>query len=301
MTLERKHQPATGYLDQVRHLASGTEGRLDAVTTGFQFLDDAMGGWHTGLHLVAGAPGCGKSAFALHAAFSAAQAGLPVLYLGFELEPQILVTRLLCQQSGWDLRDAIEGKIDQARFDASAKNLSEVLSRITLMDVDPLITPQEIEGPARDCMARHKAARCLIIVDYLQLWAAGARDFTEFRHEVAKLTTSLRRLALELPSPVLAISSQSRVGQGEPDLASLEGTSDLEYSADSVTFLIHVERPASQRGYTPTEDAIIKNRSVSINLRKNRFGEPGSRVVKFLPHNGSFDEESMQKVSAHVY
>lgn len=299
--LERKHHSANVYLDEVRQIASDKDAARQAVPTGFDFLDQAMGGWQTGLHLVAGAPGCGKSAFALHAAHAAARAGVPVLYLGFELEPQILVNRLLCQRGGWDLRDAIEGKVAQDRFDNIAGGLADVLDRITLMDVDPLITPQEIEGPARDCMAKHQTDRCMIIVDYLQLWAAGARDFTEFRHEVAKLTTALRRLALALPSPVLAVSSQSRHGQGEPDLASLEGTSDLEYSADSVTFLIHIERPANQRGYTPTEDVIVRNRSVSVNLRKNRFGEPGSRVVKFMPHNGSFDEESMQKTSPNTY
>ena len=137
----------------------------------------------------------------------------------------------------------------------------------------------------------------MIVIDYLQVWAAGTRQFSEFRHEIAKLTTFMRQLALELSSPVLAISSQNRASQGEPSLSSLEGTSDLEYSADSICFLIHVERSSNQRGYLAPEESLRKSRTVSLSLRKNHFGETGSRVIKFMPQSGAFDEESMQRSS----
>ena len=77
-------------------------------------------------------------------------------------------------------------------------------------------------------------------------------------------------------------------------LQSLESTSDLEYSADSISFLINVERPASQGSYTHPDDLITKSRSVPINLRKNQFGETASRIVKFLPATGVFDEETVR-------
>ncbi|MDA1098099.1 MAG: hypothetical protein O2967_03865 [Proteobacteria bacterium] len=66
--------------------------------------------------------------------------------------------------------------------------------------------------------------RVLVVVDYLPIWAAGARQFFEFRHGIAKLITVMRRLAWSLDSPVLEISSQNRRHQGEAILQSLEGT-----------------------------------------------------------------------------
>ena len=140
--------------------------------------------------------------------------------------------------------------------------------------------------------------RILVIVDYLQIWAAGTRQFSEFRHEIAKLMTAMRRLALNLNSPVLAMSSQNRAHRGEAVLESLEGTSDLEYSADSVSFLVNVELAVNKSSYTPPDGMMTKSRSISINLRKNRFGETGSRMIKFLPSTGTFDEESMRRPRA---
>ena len=47
--------------------------------------------------------------------------------------------------------------------------------------------------------------------------------------------------------------------------------------------------------YTHPDELITKSRAVSINLRKNRFGETGSRMVKFQPSMGTFDEETIRR------
>ena len=267
------------------------------IPTGFTYLDQAMGGWRSGLHLVAGEPGCGKSALALHAAQAAAASGYPVLYLAFDAEPEFLVLRMLCQHRDWDQRLALDGGIEQPELLRAAGEMTEVLDRIAIVPADPMLDAAAVEDLVRGRIAASERKHCLVIIDYLQVWAAGTRQFSEFRHEIAKLTTALRQLALDLSSPVLAISSQNRLSQGEPTLSSLEGTSDLEYSADSVCFLIHVERSASQRGYLAPEESLRKSRTVSLSLRKNHFGEVGSRVVKFMPQSGAFDEESMLRTT----
>ena len=60
---------------------------------------------------------------------------------------------------------------------------------------------------ARQLIADSARDRILVVVDYLQIWAAGSREISEIRHEIAKLMTAMRRLALSLDSPVLTISS----------------------------------------------------------------------------------------------
>ena len=49
---------AASYLKPLLENYGGLRGPAP-ITTGFQFLDQAMGGWRPGLHLVAGEPGCG--------------------------------------------------------------------------------------------------------------------------------------------------------------------------------------------------------------------------------------------------
>jgi replicative DNA helicase len=264
----------------------------DIVPSVFEFFNHSLGGWRAGLHLLAGEPGSGKTAFALHNAARAAQADYPVLYLSFDMPTEFLVTRLLCKQAELNCREVMDGAVDQEVLQAAMAAQAEVFARITVIEADPELACEEAEETARRLIADSGRNRILVIVDYLQIWAAGSRRFTEFRHEIAKLMAGMRRLALSLDSPVLAISSQNRRHQGEAILQSLEGTSDLEYSADSISFLINVERPVNQGGYTDPDDLVSKSRSVSINLRKNRFGETGSRMVKFLPATGAFDEET---------
>lgn len=291
----RKPTTASDYFPALQRQYGADAATNTLVPTALRFLDNNMGGWRAGLHLLAGEPGSGKTAFALSNAAVAAQAGFPVLYLSFDLQSEYLVMKMLCQQAGLNSREMMDGVLEPNALTAAMEAHEEAFSRINVVEADPELPHEQAEGLAREMIATSEHGRILVIVDYLQIWAAGSRQFSEFRHEIAKLMTAMRRLALSLDSPVLAISSQNRMHQGEAVLSSLEGTSDLEYSADSISFLINVERPASQGSYTHPDDLISKSRSVSINLRKNRFGEVGSRMVKFLPSTGAFDEETVRR------
>ncbi len=284
---------ASDYLPALQRKYGPAPGTERMVPTALQFLNNSMGGWPTGLNLLAGEPGSGKTAFALFNAAVAAKAGFPVLYLSFDLQSEFLVMKLLCQQAELNSRDLMDGMLDAAALKAAMAAHKKSFSNITVVEADPELPNEKAEEMAREMIAASARDRILVIVDYLQIWAAGSRQFSEFRHEIAKLMTAMRRLALSLDSPVLAISSQNRKYQGEAVLRSLEGTSDLEYSADSVSFLVNVERPVNQGNYTHPDELISKSRSVSINLRKNRFGETGSRIIKFLPSTGAFNEETV--------
>ncbi len=290
-----KDSMASDYLPNLQRLYRTPEAAPQVIPSAFQFLNNNMGGWRGGLHLLSGEPGSGKTSFALFNAAVAARAGFPVLYLSFDLQAEFLVLKLLCQQAELNCRDMIDGRLGEDALKAAAEAHEETFSRIKVIEANPELPNEQAEDLAREMIAASEHDKILVIVDYLQIWAAGSRRFSEFRHEIAKLMTAMRRLALSLDSPVLAISSQNRQHQGDAVLVSLEGTSDLEYSADTITFLVNVERPSSQGSYTHPDDLLTKSRSVSVNLRKNRFGDSGSRMVKFMPATGAFDEETVRR------
>ncbi len=284
----------SGYLGPLRRMVREPKDNLIVAPTGFNFLDHMIGGLVPGLHIVSGEPGVGKTTLALHVAAAAARAGLPVLYLTFDSLPQHLVLRLVCQRAGLEIRRIREGKEDPEVVEEAMTSCATELARIAILGSEPTITADEVWRMALDLTAEHGAAHCVLIVDYLQVWAAGRRDFSEFRHEVGKLITLLRRFAIEFDSPVLAISSQSRDRQGESTLASLEGTTDLEYSADTVFFLTRVDPPVGKRNYDAGDPDLARARSLLLNVRKNRFGNTGAMVIKFLPHIGRLFEETVR-------
>ena len=95
---------------------------------------------------------------------------------------------------------------------------------------------------------------------------------TEYRMAIGELIVELRRAALELHCPVLAISAQNRSAQGEAKMSSLRESSDLEYSADSIWFLTNdKDRPLP-----------YPRRAVTLTAGKNRFGPVGLSVPMIL-------------------
>ena len=102
----------------------------------------------------------------------------------------------------------------------------------------------------------------------------------------------LRDMATRLNSPVLAISSQNRVGGnygndrdgtakgGSASMDSLKESGDLEYSADVIMFL------RLAQGRTAVEPA----RAVTLTVSKNRFGGLDDVQLIFRPDTGVLRE-----------
>ena len=136
---------------------------------------------------------------------------------------------------------------------------------------------------ARRAMRQHQTERCLVVVDYLQLWAKVAEDLRgnfSVRERLDRLGGLLRELALGLHSPVLALAAQNRsagnYGNGSAALDSLKESGDLEYAADVVVFLTE----AQERMATPL------GRAVELTVAKNRRGDTGQVGVDLPPGLG---------------
>ncbi len=138
-------------------------------------------------------------------------------------------------------------------------------------------------------MRQHQTERCLVVVDYLQLWAKVAEDLRgnfSVRERVDMLGGLLRELALGLHSPVLALASQNCSagndgnGTGSAALDSLKESGDLESAADVVVCLTE----AQERCATPPA------RAVELTVAKNRHGETGKVGLIFRPDLGTIWE-----------
>jgi replicative DNA helicase len=276
---------------EARRLQREATGRaVLGVPTGLAQLDHLLGGLNDGLHLLAGPPGMGKTTLALQIAAAATQE-VPVVVVTFEHAPENLTLKLLCARAGVNPRDVQRGYADLAKLRAAAEAWQPVAARLAVVEGRSQLTVAQVRAQARRAMRHHQAERCLVVVDYLQLWAKVAEDLRgnfAVRERVDMLGGLLRELALGLRSPVLALASQNRsagnygAGKGTAALDSLKESGDLEYAADVVLFLTE----AQERCATPPA------RAVELTVAKNRHGDTGKLGLIFRPDLGTMREEA---------
>lgn len=250
------------------------------IPTGIKRLDALLGGLQTGLHFLAAEPGAGKTTLALQLGREAAKEGFPVVFVGFEDSIYRLALKCFCAEGNLNAKRFNDGYGDPATFDAAVKPRLGDLEMFYFEEGTSRLTIPTVKARALRAMNRHQADRVLTIFDFLQRMASARRDFSEFRHTVTALVGDLRELSNRLDSPVLAISSQNRQGQGTGNMTSLAESSSIEYTGDSLWFLMEGDGLA-----TPPA------KSVKLKVEKNRYGDIGSVDLIFRPDVGIFRQE----------
>lgn len=263
---------------------------VQGLATGITGLDDVLNGLNAGFHLLGGPPGMGKTTLAWQLATHVARAA-PVLFVTFEHAPANLLLKALCTRAGVNPQAVQRGQANLELLWRAATAWQPSAQRLALIDGSSRLTVAQVRAHALQAMHRHEAAHCLVIVDYLQLWAKMAEDLRggmQVRERVELLGGALRELAMHLNSPVLALASQNRSagnygnGKGSAALDSLKESGDLEYAADTVLFLVEA----------PERQAQSPARAVDLVVAKNRHGAMGKIALIFRPDLGTLREEA---------
>ncbi|WP_103019399.1 DnaB-like helicase C-terminal domain-containing protein [Salinibacter altiplanensis] len=272
----REHYQATG--DPIRGVKTGI-GRLDEITGGLQ----------PGLTILSGGPGVGKTTLALQIGADAASEGVPTLYVTFENSPSQLVLKGMGRVGGINPKDVRRGTVPMNETREAAEAWRKKARRLSFIEGRSDLSRGQIRGKARRWMNRFEADRCLVVVDYLQLYAKASEDLSDsdgLRERVERMGQRLRELAMELRSPVLAIASQNRSAKysdgGRASLDTLKESGDLEYGADVVAILTE---PDDRQATDPASP-------VDLTVAKNRNGETGRVELIFRPDRGTMRPES---------
>ena len=242
------------------------------LRSGITELDDCLDGFNPGLYLLAGAPSVGKTTFALQIASHIAETAA-ALYITLETSSTALVLKRLAASANVDTRQIRRGLIAPETLLKAAAHCRETSIGLAFLDGTSKLSIADVRSRAMEVMASRNAAQCLIVVDYLQLWAKTAhewRDLPTIRERVEALGAALREVAIELKCPVLALSSQNRAGgdygdgNGQTRIDSLKESGDLEYQADVLMFLTGRAQPGTS-----------SVRDLELAIKKGRAGEAG--------------------------
>ncbi len=271
--------------DLVAEFVADTEAALKALEsgrprgpiTGLPSVDHLLGTYLSpGLHVIQGAPGCGKTAFALQAASDCVY---PCLYVSAEMPLLELFRRLISRQTHTFLGRLKTGELGGREAQRLALSTIEKLPHLALMDCTRGYADVEAICTAAEglCEAMN-SPQVLVVIDSLTVWAkAAVRNSADLigigEYEIINQgVLGCTNIANFLKSPVMALSHRNRQGnKSEGGLHAAKGSGSIEYEAESVLDLEHIDR--DQRAPDSNGDVKIK-----ITAFKNRNGIPNISV-----------------------
>jgi len=244
---------------------------LDALTNGFQPSD---------LIIVAARPSMGKSAFCLNIATHAAvEANVPVAVFSLEMAKDQLVERMLASESLVDLHRFRQGKLLEEDFSKLSRAVGILGQAPVWIDDTPGLNLLELRSKARRLKAEHGIG--MFIIDYMQLINAP-RESENRQAEISFISRSLKALARELRTPVVALSQLSRApeqrgGDRRPMLSDLRDSGAIEQDADLVIFIYRAEMYKS----VLEKDEHAREGMAEVMLSKHRNGPTGTINLAF--------------------
>ncbi len=263
--------------------ASGRDGELTGVPTGFRGLDELTNGLHAGQMIIVGArPAMGKSTLALDFARSASvKANMPTIFFSLEMGRSEIAMRLMAAEATISMQDMRKGRLSPEDWTKIAATRGRINDAPLYIDDSPNMTLVEIRAKCR--RLKQKIGLKLIVIDYLQLMSSGKRVESR-QQEISEFSRALKLLAKELAVPVIALSQLNRGPEQRADkrpaLSDLRESGSIEQDAD-IVILLHRESAYDREQPNPDADLIVaKHRAgptdtitVAFHGRYSRFAD----------------------------
>ena len=283
----RKVQDVLPEMQKYMEALSESKGDLTGVRTGYYDFDKMTNGLQPKtVIIIAGRPGCGKSAFALNVALNAAiHDHKSVAYFSLEMGIEEIMKRAFGCVGKIDGEVLKTGKFKNTDWKKWNEAMSELSDTKFYIDDTAGISVSEIRRKCRK-LKNSEDGLDMIVIDYLQLLTSSNKYSGQRVQEVSEISRDIKKLAMELDVPVIALAQLSRSVEqrkgedAKPKLSDLRESGSIEQDADIVLFL-HSDEYGKYDGNL--------NRRVNLLVAKHRAGSTGSVDLIFKMNTGSFD------------
>ena len=279
------------------------------IVTPIRKLTDRTGGWRDGeLIIMAARPGMGKTSFALCCALKSAKEKIPTAFFSLEMNKATLTSKILSMEFKVDNKKFMIDGLDihdQSRIDEGRRTINQIP---LFLDDTAGLSIEKFQIKAKRLKSKHGIK--LIVVDYMQLMTAtGTKGNRE--QEISKISRGLKKTALDLNIPIIALSQLSRAVETRPNkrpqLSDLRESGAIEQDADIVTFLYRPEYygisewDEQDYNFESTENEceyiVAKNRNGGLIRNRMKF-EGRYTLFSDLENQYNFEEEALPFVSS---
>ncbi|HJX69857.1 MAG TPA: replicative DNA helicase, partial [Dehalococcoidia bacterium] len=265
------------------------------VLTGFAALDELLGGLqHSDMIILAARPSVGKSSLGLSIARNVAiEQRANVAIFSLEMAKEQLVQRFLSSEAEVDSKRVRLGRYAEAEERRVMEAVGVLSEAPIYIDDSPALKIVEMRSKA--LRLDYEQGIDLIIVDYLQLIRGGGDGRVENKvQEVSEISRSLKALARELDTPVLAVSQLSRAVEQRPShipmLSDLRESGSIEQDADVVMFIHREEVYYTKEVWERSNpDKPYPKGIANIIVAKHRNGPTGQRDLRFRQNITKFE------------
>ena len=274
---------ADALLPHIQTIEDRTEGRVQTITTGYSNLDAILNGGfiRTNMVIIGARPSMGKTAFALNVAAHIAKTKT-VLFLSQEMSTGELIDRLFASLGQIPLSAILSGRLTSEQYDGLTTATTAIEHLKLHIDDQGGLTLADVRSKAR----RVKRLDVLFL-DYLQLMNGSGANRNA---EIEEISRGLKNLAKELNIVVVCLSQLNRAVEQRPNkmpvMSDLRDSGSIEQDANIIMFLHRDEV------YDPDTQAAG---FADLLIRKNRQGQTGNLVMKYIGEQTRFCETTERK------
>jgi replicative DNA helicase len=261
--------------------------KLPGIPTGLTLVDNKFGGYQMGLHVIAGRPGMGKTAYGMRIGRGAAEKGFPVMWASYEMSKEQLLTREVSCQSGVDGERFQTGRLENQHWIKIADAVQAIHGLPIYVDDSPTSTITELQSKIRAFKKRH--GRGLVLIDYLDYIRGLKSDRKDL--EIGTVTKGLKASAKEHDLPIILFVQLNRECENRPDkrpvIRDLRNSGEIEQDSDTISFLYRHEV------YDPNDEE-TKGKAEFI-VRKYRQGRTGTIPLAYIGHRTTFENLAYER------
>jgi len=278
-------------------LNSKTDDPITGLASGYPALDNLTTGFHGGeMIIVAARPAVGKTAFVLNIAqkVAVAQPDLPVVVFSLEMPDTSLVNRMLAAEGNVNSQNMRTGQLDQEEWDNLIVAMSTLSNTKIFIDDTAGIKVTEIRSKLRR-LQKKEGQLGLVIIDYLQLIEGTGSEGRQ--QEVSAISRAIKKMAMELDVPIIALSQLSRSVEQRQDkrpmLSDIRESGSIEQDADIVAFLYREDyyenaNDNEDNQSDPRDEEQADVGEIEVILEKNRSGARGTARLLFVKSYNKF-------------